>query len=72
MRPRIRTIAAAALLALCGCPPESTGSKKSSEPVETCTSAGQSCKFAEGKLGLCVARTEPCNGQPCFMCQSQH
>jgi hypothetical protein len=52
-----------------GCP-ESTAKK--TEPVKTCTSAGVPCVFEEGKLGLCVAKTEPCNGAPCYTCQSQH
>jgi hypothetical protein len=66
-------VAIASCLLLCACPPDSGGgAKKSSEPVKTCTSAGQSCVFQEGKLGLCVESTAPCEGKACFVCQSQH
>lgn len=58
-------IAAFALVALAGCPAE----KKKTEPVETCTSAGPTCVFAPGKLGICV---ESVDGNPRFICQSQH
>ncbi len=67
-------LAISAALGLCACPPgPSTDSNaKSSEPVTTCTTLGQSCLFAPGKLGLCVERTEPCEGAGCIICQSQH
>jgi len=50
----------------------SGNSSKSTEPVTVCTSVGQACTFAPGKLGLCVERTAPCEGAGCFICQSQH
>jgi hypothetical protein len=40
--------------------------------VTTCTLVGQSCLFAPGKLGLCVERIGPCEGNGCIACQSQH
>jgi hypothetical protein len=61
-----------ATLALCGCPPDSGTGMKSMDPVTTCTSVGQSCIFAPGKLGLCVEGTAPCEGAGCIICQSQH
>jgi hypothetical protein len=70
----MRSAVVFACLLLCGCPPDGggTGTKKSGEPVKTCTSAGQTCMFQEGKLGLCVESTAPCEGKGCFVCQSQH
>jgi hypothetical protein len=55
-----------------GLPPASSSGSKSSEPVAACTSIGQSCLVAPGKLGLCVERTGPCEGSGCDVCQSQH
>jgi hypothetical protein len=56
---------ALALLLLNGCPAK----EKKNEPVTTCTSAGATCVYAPGKLGLCV---ESVDGNPRFICQSQH
>ena len=53
------------LVTLTACPAE----KKKDAPVETCTAVGQSCVFAPGKLGLCI---ESVDGNPKFICQSQH
>ena len=58
-------IASLLLVLLTACPAE----KKKSEPVQTCTAVGQSCNFAPGKLGLCI---ESVDGNPKFICQSQH
>ncbi len=69
---RVRALLITAALALWGCPPNSGNASKSNEPVTTCTSVGQSCLFAPGKLGLCVERTAPCEGTGCIICQSQH
>ncbi len=68
------SVAALFCLLLCACPPDNGGAAtKSTEPVKVCTSAGQSCMFQEGKLGLCVESTVPCaDGKACFVCQSQH
>lgn len=58
-------------LALVACPP-TTDAAKTSGPVEICTKAGEQCMFAPGKIGLCVEKPQPCDGKPCFSCQSQH
>ncbi|MGH7439222.1 MAG: hypothetical protein ACRENE_26350 [Polyangiaceae bacterium] len=68
----MRALAIMVALVLCGCPPSSGNGSKGNEPVTTCTSVGQSCLFAPGKLGLCVERTAPCDGTGCIICQSQH
>jgi len=68
----MRVLTIAAIVVFCGCPPSSGNGSKSTEPVTTCTSVGQSCIFAPGKLGLCVERTAPCEGAGCIICQSQH
>jgi hypothetical protein len=68
----MRALVISATLALCACPPDGGTGMKSTEPVTTCTSVGQSCIFAPGKLGLCVERTAPCEGAGCIICQSQH
>lgn len=62
----IRSAVAVGLLVLTGCPAEKD---KKAAPVETCTKAGESCVFAPGKLGLCI---ESVDGNPRFICQSQH
>lgn len=54
-------------LFLTGCPKGSGGQK--TDAVTTCSSAGQSCVYAPGKLGLCVAGADP--AAP-IVCQSQH
>ena len=71
MRPKLVLAAflIVAMVVVAGCP-QST--EKAAGPVKVCTSAGGSCLFDEGKLGLCVAKTELCNSLPCFTCQSQH
>jgi hypothetical protein len=68
----VRALALVAGMTLVACPPSSGSGAGSSEPVTTCTRAGQSCLFAPGKLGLCVERTPPCEGNDCLVCQSQH
>ena len=58
---------------LTGCPRSTAGKN---DVVATCSAVGQSCQYAEGKLGVCVASAQPCDGGPeghgCFVCQSQH
>lgn len=61
---RIPWTAGLLVVGLWSCTPE-----KKPQPVESCTKAGESCVFAPGKLGLCV---ESVNGNPRFLCQSQH
>ena len=56
-------------LLLAGCPPRSDERKPSARPP--CTSFGQTCEFAPGKLGTCVRR-ENCSAGDCYVCQSQH
>ena len=68
----MRALVFSLMLALCACPPDGGTGMKSAEPVTTCTKVGQSCIFAPGKLGLCVERTPPCEGDGCIICQSQH
>lgn len=57
---------------LTACPP----SQKSTADASTsgCTSVGQSCEFAPGKLGACVRRDDctPSGTETCMVCQSQH
>jgi hypothetical protein len=71
-RMRVFLVGISGALALSACPPATGSSGKSNEPVTTCATAGQSCVFQEGKLGLCVERTGPCNGSGCLVCQSLH
>jgi hypothetical protein len=61
----MRCLALTWCLWLTACPAE----KKAPAPVDTCTSAGPTCNFAPGKLGVCV---ESVDGSPRFICQSQH
>jgi hypothetical protein len=39
--------------------------------LEPCKEVGQRCEYAPGKLGACVLR-DGCQGDRCFVCQSQH
>ena len=56
------------LLAACAKPTSTT-----SAPATTCTKAGQQCQYAEGKLGLCTARSMECDGgEECLVCMSLH
>jgi hypothetical protein len=68
----MRALLLSTAVALSECPAGTSGGSKSSEPVTTCTVVGQSCLFAPGKLGLCIERTGPCEGNGCIICQSQH
>ncbi len=67
---RMMRIMLALSLLLVACPP---AAKKSSVDASTgaCTSVGQTCDFAPGKLGSCVKRDD-CTAEPCMVCQSQH
>jgi hypothetical protein len=49
-------------MATAGCPDAS-----SSNVVETCQKTGQKCRLDEGKLGVCMKKTDGT-----FQCQSQH
>jgi hypothetical protein len=69
---RVLLFALGAGLYLCACPPQTGSGLKDTEPVTTCSRVGQSCIFAPGKLGLCIERTGPCEGESCLICQSQH
>jgi|GEM_PF-1334188 len=66
---------AAFTLALGGCPSRSNGSSpspsSSGSGPSACTTFGESCQYAPGKLGSCVARPD-CTGDGCLVCQSQH
>ncbi len=55
-----------ACVVVLGCPTRSTPAAP-----KPCTKVGDSCQFAPGKLGTCVARDD-CQGQNCLVCQSQH
>lgn len=39
--------------------------------LSPCKEVGQRCEYAPGKLGTCVVRDD-CQGDDCFVCQSQH
>ncbi|MGO8999605.1 MAG: hypothetical protein ACLQVI_40285 [Polyangiaceae bacterium] len=56
------------LLGACTKPTATSGA-----PVATCTSAGQQCQYADGKIGLCTANGMECDGgQGCLVCMSLH
>lgn len=58
----------AVVLLLLGCPPRSEDKASAS-----CTRIGDTCTYAPGKLGTCVAK-DGCTaeGAACLVCQSQH
>jgi hypothetical protein len=56
------------VIGLVGCPNKADTRKPASK---TCTTFGEQCEFAPGKLGTCVIR-DNCSGNDCYVCQSQH
>ena len=69
--PRQRRLAAVLSLSGCvlvGCEKTSSDAPAALEP---CKEVGQRCEYAPGKLGACVLR-DGCQGDHCFVCQSQH
>ena len=43
------------------------------EPPTACTKVGQTCKLAQGLLGVCnEAPPGSCPREPCLVCMSQH
>lgn len=53
---------------LAGCEKNTSDAPAALEP---CKAIGQRCEYAPGKLGACVLR-DGCQGDDCFVCQSQH
>jgi hypothetical protein len=44
-----------------------------SAPVGKCAKAGESCEYAEGKIGVCTANGMDCDGgAACLVCMSLH
>ncbi len=42
-------------------------------PVAVCAKEGEQCRYAEGKIGLCTARADGCDGgESCLVCMSLH
>jgi hypothetical protein len=61
-------IMAVLFLAACAKPTATTGA-----PVTTCTKSGDSCQYAEGKIGVCTANGMDCDGgAACLVCMSLH
>jgi hypothetical protein len=56
--------------ALLACPPEDKKAPAPASPT-ACAKVGQSCEYSPGKLGTCVTK-DGCQGDGCFVCQSQH
>jgi hypothetical protein len=60
-------------LALVGCPSAGNSVEGSSQkPTTTCTRDGQNCEYSPGKIGLCTAKADGCDGSLCFACVSLH
>jgi hypothetical protein len=58
---------------LVACPPASSSSEGSPQkPASVCTKEGQNCEYSPGKIGLCTAKVEGCDGAGCFSCMSLH
>jgi len=53
-----------------GCSPKGGSDKPKATPTR-CTQFGETCEFAPGKLGVCVA-PDGCTTSSCLVCQSQH
>jgi hypothetical protein len=56
-----------------GCSPKrkDNGGTQQAPTLARCTRVGDTCEFAPGKLGVCVA-PEGCTKSGCLLCQSQH
>ena len=58
---------------LVGCPSAGNSMEGSSQkPMSTCTRDGQNCEYSPGKIGLCTAKADGCDGNLCFACVSLH
>jgi len=75
LRLLLRPVAFSALAATfaLGCSRPSASSDGTRQPeVRGCVKEGDRCEFAPGKIGLCTAKPEGCNGDPCLTCVSLH
>jgi hypothetical protein len=71
----VKRTARLSIMALClaGCPPAGTEAEGSPQkPAGACTKEGQSCEYSPGKIGLCTARADGCDGGLCLSCVSLH
>jgi hypothetical protein len=52
----------------------SGGGGAAAGPVAVCAKEGEQCRYAEGKIGLCTARADGCDGggESCLVCMSLH
>ncbi len=58
---------------LVACTPVSPPSEGSQEkPASVCAKEGQNCEYSPGKIGLCTASVEGCEGGACLTCMSLH
>jgi hypothetical protein len=64
----VRVLSVVILLVAACAPDKSNNNQKANSP---CVHIGDSCQFAAGKLGVCVA-PQGCTGSSCLICQSQH
>ena len=58
-------------LTLLACPPDDKKAPAGTANPAVCAKVGQSCEYSPGKLGTCVMK-DGCQGESCFVCQSQH
>lgn len=71
----MKSLAALAVLAswLVACPPASSSNGGSAQkPTSVCAKEGQNCEYSPGKIGLCTAKMDGCDGGLCFSCMSLH
>jgi hypothetical protein len=71
MRVMATLLGLALALATAACPPDDKKAPAGAANPAVCTKVGQSCEFSPGKLGTCVTK-DGCQGEGCFVCQSQH
>jgi hypothetical protein len=65
--------AALLLMGLTACPPAGGSAEGSAQrPAATCTKEGDNCEYSAGKIGLCTAKLDGCEGGPCLSCVSLH
>jgi hypothetical protein len=66
-RIALLTVLAAVAVAACEKSPSSAAA-----PAAACLKEGDRCEYAAGKIGLCTAKPDGCDGGSCLVCMSLH
>jgi hypothetical protein len=70
---KLRLALVSVALLLAACPPASNSIDGSPQKSASgCTKDGQNCEYSPGKIGLCTAKVDGCDGGLCLSCMSLH